>query len=165
VALTTAVLLVIATSIAAVIDVRVRRIPNVLTAALAVAALTLHASEGLASTAVAIASGLVAFALGALAFSRGWFGGGDVKLLAAGCCLVSYPNCITLVVAVLATGALLALVSAALQGRLVALIRSTASVAAHGSPTERIALPYGIAIAGGSIVYSVLTLSPAFRFS
>jgi prepilin peptidase CpaA len=165
VSLTTDAVLVTACVIAAVIDVRTRRIPNVLTAALAVTALGLHAGDGIGALALATASGLVAFALGTIVFRLGWFGGGDVKLLAAGCCLVSYPNCIALVMAVLATGAVFSLAGAALQGRLVALIRSTAAVMAHGEPTERHALPYGVAIAGGSVVYSLLTLSPLLGFA
>ena len=52
---------------------------------------------------------LAAFVVGSLAFSAGWFGGGDVKLIAAACGLVSFPGAVSLVLYVLAAGALLAL--------------------------------------------------------
>jgi prepilin peptidase CpaA len=157
------IVLVIATLCAAVIDVRVRRIPNALTAALAVIAVGIHASRSVADAALAIVAGLAAFALGAIVFRLGWFGGGDVKLLAAACALISLPNCVALVAAILAMGAILALASATMQGRLIALLRSTASVAAHGAPTERFALPYGVAIAAGSVVYTAWSLFPSLK--
>lgn len=153
-----------ATMIAAAIDIRVRRIPNLLTGALAIIAIALHVPQGFTATAISIASMLILFMLGTIVFRLGWFGGGDVKLLAACCGLVSYPNCIALVAFVLATGAALAILTAAIEGRLVALIRSTAAVVAHGAPTERSTLPYGVAIAGGSTLYIVSTLSSALRF-
>jgi prepilin peptidase CpaA len=157
------VVLVIATLCAAVIDVRVQRIPNALTAALAAIAVAIHASRSLADAALAIVAGLAAFAFGAIVFRLGWFGGGDVKLLAAACALISLPHCVALVAAILAMGAVLALASAAMQGRFIALLRSTASVAAHGMPTERFALPYGVAIAAGSVVYTAWSLLPSLK--
>jgi prepilin peptidase CpaA len=161
----TDIVLIIATLVAAIIDMRVRRIPNVLTATLAGIAVGLHASRGLADAALAIAAGLTAFALGSIVFRLGWFGGGDVKLLAAACALISLPQCVTLVALILAMGAVLALTSAAMQGRLLALLRSTAAVAAHGAPTERFTLPYGVAIAAGSVAYTAWSLIPSLRFA
>ena len=159
----TTVVLLAATLTAAAIDVRVRRIPNALTAALAVAALVIHIPHGPIDVLTALASLCAAFALGAVAFSAGWFGGGDVKLIAACCGLVSVPGSIILVLEILMCGGLLALATAAVQGRLGALVRSTAAVAMHGSPTETNTLPYGVAIAAGSIAYAVSTSLPALR--
>ena len=152
-----AVVLLAVTLSAAAIDVRVRRIPNALTGAAALAALVLHASEGAIPLLLALAAMCGAFALGTIAFSAGWFGGGDVKLVTAACGLVGLPGAVTLVLEILVCGALLALVEAAVRGRLVALLRSTAVVAMHGTPIERNALPYGVAIAAGSVAYVVST--------
>jgi prepilin peptidase CpaA len=156
------VVLLAATIGAAVVDLRVRRIPNELTGSVAIVGLALHIPQGLSPLLLAVASLSIAFALGSAAFAAGWFGGGDVKLIAACCALVSLPGSITLVLDILVCGALLALYAAARRGRLRALLRSTAS-ALSGAPTERIPLPYGVAIAAGSIVFAVSTSSPALR--
>ncbi len=124
--------LVLATLAAAAIDVRTRRIPNLLTGTLALVALAVHVPQGL-------------------------------KLIAGCCGLVSFPGSVSLVLFVLVAGGFLALVTAALRGRLFALVRSTAAVAVHGAPVEKHALPYGVAIAAGSITYAVSTLVPALR--
>ena len=160
--MTTAVLLV-ATLSAAAIDVRTRRIPNALTATVALLAIALHVAQGAIPLLLAIASMCGAFAVGAMAFSVGWFGGGDVKLIAACCGLVGFPGSITLVLEILICGALLALVTAALRGRLLALVRSTAAIALHGTPVDSIILPYGVAIAAGSITFVVSTSVFALR--
>lgn len=161
---TLSLLLLLATTlVAAVIDVRRRRIPNTLTGPLAFAAIALHIPQGLIPTLVAIATIVAVFGLGTIAFNLGWFGGGDVKLLAGCSGLVSFPDCLALVAYVLAAGAILALVTAALSGRLVALVRSTLAVATHGAPTEHAKLPYGVAIAGGSALYTLSLLVPGMR--
>ncbi len=155
--------LLVATLSAAAIDVRTRRIPNALTATVALLGIALHVAHGAIPLLLAIASMCGAFALGALAFSAGWFGGGDVKLIAACCGLIGFPGSVTLVLEILICGALLALITAALRGRLVALVRSTASVALHGTPVDPIVLPYGVAIAAGSVTYVVSTSVFALR--
>ena len=75
--------LLVATLAAAVTDVRARRIPNALTAATAVLAVAIHIFDGIGPELAAIAAMIVAFVLGSFAYSAGWFGGGDVKLIAA----------------------------------------------------------------------------------
>ena len=159
----TAVVLLAATIAAAAIDVRVRRIPNALTAAVALVAIAIHVPQGVIPLLLAIAALCGAFALGALAFSAGWFGGGDVKLIAACCGLVGFPGSVTLVLDILVCGALLALVTAARRGRLVALLHSTVTAAFHGAPSENIPLPYGVSIAAGSIAYVVSSSTPILR--
>jgi Flp pilus assembly protein protease CpaA len=79
--------------------------------------------------------------------------------------LAGFPGALALVLYILVCGALLALVTAALSGRLVALVRSTACVAAHGAASERTLLPYGVAIAAGSIVYAISTIVPVLRLT
>ena len=157
------IVLLVATLAAAVTDLRARRIPNALTAATALAAVVLHLSQGAGPELSALAAMVVAFVLGSFAYSAGWFGGGDVKLIAACCGVVGFPGAMSFVLDVLVAGGVLALVTAALSGRLVALVRSTAAVAARGTATEKTVLPYGIAIAAGSVVYAASTLAPVLR--
>jgi Flp pilus assembly protein protease CpaA len=158
-----AIVLIVVTCAAAVFDVRARRIPNALTGFAAVAALAVHLPAGPAAVLVSLAAMAAAFLAGSLAFSAGWFGGGDVKLLAAACGLVSLPGALPLTLDVLVAGALLAVATALARGRLIALVRSTAAVAAHGAPTEAAPLPYAIAIALGSIAYTVSSVVPSLR--
>ena len=158
------VILVAGTLTAAIVDVRSRRIPNKLTATLAIAAIVLHLGDGTTALLIALAAMGAAFALGFLAFSAGWFGGGDVKLLAAACGLVSYPGCLSLVAFVLVAGAVLALAQAARTRRLVSLVRNASLLATTGAPPESpVLLPYGVAIAGGSVAYACSILLPAVR--
>jgi prepilin peptidase CpaA len=149
------VILVLGAVFAAIVDLRFGRIPNLLTAAMALAAIALHLTDGTTALLVALASMGVAFAVGAVSFSAGWFGGGDVKLIAAACGLVSYPGCLSLVAFVLVAGAVLALAQALRARRLVALVRNATLLATRGSMPESPALlPYGVAIAGGSVAYA-----------
>jgi prepilin peptidase CpaA len=158
------IVLLIVTCAAATIDARTRRIPNALTGAAALAALVIQLPAGPAAVALALAAMVAAFAAGTIAFSAGWFGGGDVKLIAACCGFASFPGAVWLVLDVLVAGAMLALVVAAARGRLVALVRSTAAVATYGAPAQRdMLLPYGVAIAAGSCAYAVSTVVPALR--
>jgi prepilin peptidase CpaA len=158
------VVLVAGTLAAAASDLRFRRIPNALTATMAVAAIGLHLAAGALALGLVLAVMAVTFALGALAFSAGWFGGGDVKLIAAACGLASYPGCIPLLLFILIAGAVLALTQAIRHGRLATFIRTASTLAITGNaPQTRTLLPYGVAIAGGSAAYAVSTLFPAVR--
>ena len=159
------IVLLLVTCAAAAVDVRTRRIPNALTGAAALAALAVHVPAGPAAVVLAAVAMIAAFAAGCLAFSAGWFGGGDVKLVAACCGLVSFPGAVSLVLCILVAGALLALITAAVRGRLIALVRSTAAVAMHGAPVETNTLPYGLAIAAGSFAYIAATAAPVLRFT
>jgi prepilin peptidase CpaA len=156
--------LLVSTLAAAAFDVRTGRIPNALTAAVALAAVALHVPEGVVPLLLAIASLCGAFALGTVAYSAGWFGGGDVKLIAACCGVVGFPGSVTFVLDVLVCGALLALVLAARGGRLGLLLHSTVAAVRYGEPSERIALPYAVSIAAGSIAYVVSTAVLGLRY-
>jgi prepilin peptidase CpaA len=157
------IVLLVATLAAAVTDLRSRRIPNALTAGTAVLAVAVHLTDGVGPELAAIAAMIAAFVLGSFAYSAGWFGGGDVKLIAACCGVAGFPAAIPLVLDILVAGGVLALVAAAANGRLVALVRSTVAVATHGAASEKMTLPYGVAIAAGSVVYAVSTLAPSLR--
>jgi prepilin peptidase CpaA len=152
-----------ACAIAVATDLRSRRIPNVLTAALAVAALGLHATSGFASFGVALATLVGVMFLGLVAFSFGWLGGGDVKLLAAGAAALGFPDALPFLVYTAIGGGVLALVFAAVTGRLGTVLRSVALIvrpfAYKGTtpvaPTDPIMLPYAIAIAFGAVAVAL----------
>lgn len=154
------------TSIAAATDVRARRIPNLLTALAAVAALALHAPDGPIAIGLTLAAMAIAFLAGSAAFSAGWLGGGDVKLIAACCGLVGFGGASWLVLDILVCGAALVLVSAVARGRLGAVVRSTAAIAAYrAQPVGGHTVPYAVAIAAGSIAYVILAVAPSLRVS
>jgi Flp pilus assembly protein protease CpaA len=161
-----AIVLILVTCAAAALDLRTRRIPNALTGAAALAAVAVHLPAGPLAAGLSIAAMVAAFALGSLAFSAGWFGGGDVKLVAVCCGLAGAAGATWLVLDILVAGAMLACVTAAARGRLAALVRSTAAVATHGAPLENTnTLPYAVAIAAGSIAYVASTTVQALRLS
>lgn len=158
------IVLVSGTLVAAAFDLRYRRIPNALTAAMVIAAIALHLGDGAPGLLLVLAVILASFAIGAVAFSAGWFGGGDVKLITAACGLAGYPGCVALVFFILIAGAVLALVQAARQGRLGMIIRNASMLALTGSvPQTQTLLPYGVAIAGGSSAYVFSTLLSVIR--
>lgn len=117
---------------AAVTDIRARRISNALVLVLALAGVLRMAIEGgpvLADLGVALAI----FAAGIWAFHFGAFGGGDVKLLAAGALWTGAAGVATFLMVTALAGGALAL-GFLLAGR------------------RRASLPYGVAIAVGGMV-------------
>jgi len=152
-----------ACAIAVATDLRSRRIPNWLTAALAVAALGLHAAGGLAAVGIALAILVGVMFLGLIAFSFGWLGGGDVKLLAAGAAALGFPDAVPFLVYTAIGGGILAVVFAVVTGRVGSVMtnvglmlrpfayKGTQAVA----PTSGIMLPYAVAIAFGAIAVAL----------
>jgi prepilin peptidase CpaA len=151
-------LVLVACAVAVLTDVRARRIPNALTAGLALVALALHATHGWAAFGASALTLAVVLVLGSVAFSFRWLGGGDVKLLAAGAATLGLPDAIPFVVYTAIGGGLLALVVAVATGRLGSVVASVALVlrplAFKGTtavaPRDPIMLPYAIAIAFGA---------------
>jgi prepilin peptidase CpaA len=142
---------------AAASDVRSRRIPNALSGALAVAGIAVAgATGGFAAAGIAMATLAVLLAAGTLAFARGWFGGGDIKLLAAGCCGLAPALAIDFLIYTALCGGLLSLYALATSQRMV-----TALITRQLPQTgER--LPYAVAAAGGALFLWVALLCPAF---
>ena len=116
---------------AAVIDLRRRRIPNWLTAAIAACGLAQSFAPALRTvTPTQAALGLlVGFALPLVPFILNAIGGGDVKLLAAVGAWVGPLNILIVFLLKDLVGLLLVLVQAAAQGRLRALARNSTVVA------------------------------------
>ncbi|GAC1533673.1 MAG: hypothetical protein NVS2B17_01660 [Candidatus Velthaea sp.] len=150
--------------IAAFRDLRTRRIPNILTGTLAVIAVAAHASDGVGALTATIGLMLAAFVTGWFAFSLGWFGGGDVKLLAGCCGVAGVSGWLTLVAYTFVAGAAVSLIEAARERRLGALLRSTAMLTAGVGADKTTTLPYGLAIAAGASAFALsVSVLPALR--
>jgi prepilin peptidase CpaA len=145
----------VAACAAAIVDIRSRRIPNGLTAALAATALAAHAFGGAAGAVDALVAMGAVFSLGTVAFSLGWFGGGDVKLAAACAGAVGAHALPLFMLDVSLAGGVLAVVAALRESGVLALFASSARAARGLAPTSGLRVPYGVAIAAGSIAYTV----------
>lgn len=155
----TTLLLVVASFVAAYTDLTRRRIPNVLTFGLAAAALSGAALSGTAPLVFAAGAYLITLCVGTLPFSRGWIGGGDVKLLAAGAACAGWPGAATFFLFVAVAGGALALAELARTQRLYASLVNLATAAHFGTlrngvilDTRRSKLPYALAIAAGALL-------------
>jgi prepilin peptidase CpaA len=162
-------LLLAACAIAVFTDVRKRKIPNWLTAGLAAGALALHVPQGWVAVGTSLAACVVVFALGTIAHRVGVFGGGDVKLLAAGSLAVGYPDCLPFVLYTFLGGGVLAVAFALAQRRLrstlanVRALAQTHTLLDDAAPSAR--MPYAIAIASGAAILALAdTILPAMRF-
>ena len=119
-------------------DLRERRIPNWLCAILAALFLPAGQAAGLGWQAFLVdhvSTGLAVLGIGLVLFSRGWLGGGDVKLLAAVSLWVGAPNLFPLLIIMSVLGGLLAL------GVLIA----------HRWRGTSKEVPYGLAIGGAAL--------------
>jgi prepilin peptidase CpaA len=159
-------IMVVGVLLAAAADVRTRRIPNALTGTLAALAIAASVAGGLSGIFSTLLVMLAAFGLGTFAFHLGWFGGGDVKLLAACCGFAGFPGSVELLLLTLIAGGMVAIVSAARQRRLRSVLlgayRITTGIAAEKGQTATV--PYAVAIAAGACVYALSTTSSLFHF-
>lgn len=146
-------------------DVRERRIPNAVTVAGATVGLLLRLSlgagpffDGVLGAGLALLVALTPFVLGVL-------GGGDVKLLAAVGTFFGVERLFGGLVLIAAMGGVLAIVAAVRRRALMSTLASTvnvgkqwllfgrvSAVAPNESPAT-MSIPYGVAIAGGSLVW------------
>jgi prepilin peptidase CpaA len=152
-------------TIATVVDIRTRRIPNELTAAMA------GVGIGLAATGVSgvpLWASVVGFGVGLLLMMPGYVlgatGAGDVKLMAAVGAIVGPALVISAFLFTAIAGGVLAIVVAARRQRLTATLAGTGRLVAGSAdtrallrtapPTSRFA--YGPAIAVGSIIAALV---------
>jgi prepilin peptidase CpaA len=165
-------LVLAACAVAVLTDLRARRIPNALTAALALAALALHALQGWASLGAAVVTLVAVLVIGSIAFAFRWLGGGDVKLLAAGAAAFGFPDAIPFVVYTAIGGGVLAIAVALATGRLRTVLASVGALlrplAYKGTvaiaPSNPIMLPYAVAIAFGAVAVALShTAAPFLR--
>lgn len=152
------VVLVVACAVAATTDVATRRVPNVLTFGLAaVAMVAVFLAHGVGALLVACLAYVAMLCLGSVAYGRGWFGGGDVKLVAAGTLCAGWPGALTFILATGLAGGALALAELLRQRRLRLSLTSFATAFASGNlngvviDPERRRLPYALAITGGAL--------------
>ena len=146
---------------AAVIDIRQRRIPNVVCVATAAMGLTL-ATVGVSR--ITVTSALAGLAFGFLMMLPGHVlgatGAGDVKLFAAAGTLLGRGRMVTAFICVAIAGGMLAVAIAIHRGRLVRTLglaarllgRPETSKTAIESPAEHNRFSYGPAIAIGCVV-------------
>jgi prepilin peptidase CpaA len=156
----TLIVLVVGVCIAAYADLRSRRIPNLLTGTLAAAAIVLSIPGGWMSVAMAVLVMLAAFVLGTLAFSFGWFGGGDVKLLAACCGFAGFPHALDLVLYTFMAGGIVTIIEAAGKKRLRTVLFGTYHATLGLPQASVLSVPYGLAIAIGACTYALSSLTP-----
>ncbi len=163
---------VLACITAAVVDVRTRRVPNWLTFTVLAAALAVSASRGFASFGATVLVVAAALALGVVIHMAGLLGGGDVKLLVGISALVGFPNCVALLLYTALAGGVVALISAASHGHLVAVCKRAGRVLTFAwisrslAVTQALAaapsferIPYALAIGAG---FAALVLSKTY---
>jgi prepilin peptidase CpaA len=148
----------------AICDVRTRRIPNWLTGSGILAGLLLHLGlGGWRSLSSAAAGGLLAGTIFLLFYLAGGMGAGDVKLIAAVCCLAGLSAVAGILLSTALLGGLFALLLALLRRRLKDTLSNLGRLLLHhGSAGLRphpdlnlsnpgtLRLPYGLAIAAGA---------------
>jgi len=151
-------------AIAAVCDVRTRRIPNWLTGSGLVAGLLLHLSlGGWRAMGGAALGGLIAGAIFLVFYIGGGLGAGDVKLIVAVCCLAGLPAVANILTGTALLGGLFAIVLALMHRRLKQTVVNVGRLFVyHGTSGLRphpnlnvsnpgtLSLPYGLAIAAGA---------------
>ena len=144
---------------ATVIDLRTRRIPNELTAAMTGVGIAL-AATGVSG--VPVAGSLIGFALGLVlmlpGYALGATGAGDVKLMAAVGAIVGPPVVVSAFFCTAIAGGVLAVIVAVRRRRLTATLAGTGKLMAAGGRQQIQNAPassrfaYGPAIAVGSVV-------------
>jgi prepilin peptidase CpaA len=158
--------------LAAISDVRTRRIPNVIPLAVVLATLGFALPHGAVTVLTAIALTVMTMLVGTLAFARGWLGGGDVKLLAAVTGCLGLADALPFLMYTAISGGLIALCLALLTRRLPSVVRSTLNIvrplAFDGTvaiaPARPIMMPYALAIASGVIVVALShSIAPFLR--
>lgn len=170
--MTIALALVLAASfIAAITDIRTRRVPNALSAALFASGLALNVFSGWQAAAADLAIVAIVIALGTFAFSMKLIGGGDVKLLAAAAGTLGYPAGADFLLFTLLCGGVVAVVFAALRGRLAGTFSNVRAMAmpvfagvAPARPQAGLAMPYAVAIFTGALCTALVNgLLPHLR--
>lgn len=152
--------------VAAIFDVKSRRIPNLLTGPALVLALSLHlALDGWHGLFSALAAGFICGAVFFLFYLAGGMGAGDVKLIAAAGCFAGLPHAASLLCYTAIVGGFMALGLALLRGRLGETVNNVGYIMKHHlhqglAPhpqlnvrnRNQLRLPYGVAIAAGCLL-------------
>lgn len=148
-------------AVAAFEDFRRLKIPNLLPLLLcAIWPLQVVAAPspgGVIDSALApVGVALAVFAAGAVLFARGWFGGGDVKLLSAATLWAGPPQTFGLLVVTGLLGGALAIILLSPFGRYALAARSLLGQPMIAeTPASEAPVPYGVAIAGAGLIVVV----------
>jgi prepilin peptidase CpaA len=160
-------------TVAAVIDVRSRRVPNWLTLGLAIAGLIQAGLMGNGLGWAGSVRGLsVGFAVPFIFFAINALGAGDVKLLAAVGAWVGAKPILLIMLAAAVLGGVVALIQSILQRRLALVLGNTALLAANllsirrfgiakvaamgrEKPSLENTIPYGVAISAATVFFVV----------
>lgn len=157
------------TLLASLFDLRSRRIPNALTASLAVAALIVHAFSGPAAVLTSLAVMVALMLGGALVYARGGIGGGDVKLAIAASGMLGYPLCLPFLLYSALAGGLLAIFYLIFRPAARPSLASVALMASGGVSSlgaKRVTMPYALAFASGAIVVALAqSVAPFLRIA
>lgn len=153
-----------ACALATFTDVRWRRVPNWLTGALALLAVGLRGVEGWSALGMGLLAMLLVLALGLPFFAVGWFGGGDVKLMAAVAAVIGFPAALPFLLATLLWGGVIALgfaVASRQLGNAFVGVRRMFTLAVYArmavaTPTTEVKVPYALAVAAGFISILIL---------
>jgi prepilin peptidase CpaA len=129
----------------AISDFRTRRIPNEAIVVILLLAAVRIGLEGQPSAALyTLAASTALFAATFLLFWRGLLGGGDVKLMAATALLIGYKDLFSFLFVMSVCGGLVAL--AVFAGDRLGRGSAAARAREDQEPTDRLTVPYGIAI-------------------
>ncbi len=161
-----------ACGIAVITDVRARRIPNALTLPLLAVGPIFAAHSGWWPCAAAVLLSLAVLFGGTMLHAAGLIGGGDIKLIAAVCCLIGFSGGLQLLLFTALSGGALAVIYAACTGKLRDVLARTFfglhALALTGSAklaSSNARIPYAVAIALGlAIDFASLTRFPQLRF-
>jgi prepilin peptidase CpaA len=149
-----------------IFDVKSRRIPNFLTLPSFVLGLLLHLTlGGWKQLLSSLAGGLICGAVFLLFYVAGGMGAGDVKLMAAVGSIAGLPHVAYLLALTAICGGVMAVALALARGRFQQTLMNVGELAAHHSHqglaphpdlnlsnAQTLRLPYGLAIAAGSIL-------------
>ena len=156
---------------AAVWDIRVRRIPNVLTVLGLAAAFGLRATAGPGAGIDGVVGAILAFVLCLPFFVLGVLGGGDAKLLMALGAFTGPRDLLMAMLVIASLGGILGAVDALRKGILLPVLYNCGDIIKHWATfgrrgsnrtlasTGALAIPYGVAIAAGSLVWWFLQVS------
>jgi prepilin peptidase CpaA len=146
--------------IAATSDAVSRRISNVIPLVILIGIVVERAHQGWGSLGNSLGALAIVLVIGTFVHAKGWFGGGDVKLVAVVSAAFGMPACFAFLLLTGVCGGLVALVTLFLTRRLSArealvtidvLVRTRAVTLAHKKAT----VPYAIAIAFGALLTTV----------
>jgi prepilin peptidase CpaA len=157
-----------ACTLAAASDAFSRRIPNLIPLAILTGITIERAHQGWGSLGSGFGALAIVLLIGTLAHSRGWFGGGDVKLAAAVAAAFGLPACFAFLLLTGVCGGIVALATLFFSRRMTAreaivaidvLVRTRTVTLAHKKAT----VPYAIAIASGALLTTVSLRLPGLQ--